>query len=90
MTKNSVSPVTANRENKILLLGYASCARLKGYQSLKCDLYNGINKWITPIRPPLQVKCETNVHSLFFLSGCWFKRGGKKVRLNDLSLRDFQ
>jgi hypothetical protein len=82
----------ANRENKILFLVDASCARCSGVRALNvlnCDLlYNGINEWITPIGPPLQVKCEKDVLRLCFLSGCWFKRGGKKVRLNDLFLRD--
>jgi hypothetical protein len=52
----------------------------------QCDLQNGIDKWIAPIRPLVQVKCETDLLRLCFLSGRWFKRRGEKVRLSILFL----
>ena len=42
---------------------------------------NGVNKWTATIRPFIQVQCKTHLFCLCFVSGCWFKRGGEKVRL---------
>ena len=87
----------ANREKKILLWStpLLPALRLSGLhtdshtvipQRLKCDLRNGINEWVTPIGPSVQVKRETDILRLFFLSGCWFTRRGEKVRLSILFL----
>ena len=45
---------------------------------------NGVNKWTATIRPFIQVQCKTHLLCLCFVSRCWFKRGGEKVRTPSL------
>ena len=45
---------------------------------------NGVNKWTATIRPFIQVQRKTDLLCLRFVSGCWFKRGGEKVRTRSL------
>ena len=94
---NALSPVTVNaekrmREKDILYLDsmrlFAAAAltdrRVQHQPPRPYFLENGVNKWIATIRPFIQVQCQTDLLCLYFISGCWFKRGREKVRTRSL------